>query len=99
MKKKLFLLVILLFIVFCILVLMNNQKLQRSENIVEPIYTQDCFPRTLQMSGVTKKCFENANFGKTIYCSESEIIKIKQYYKQGQDKDPLNDGTGKFCAD
>lgn len=68
------------------------------EGIVEPVYTQDCFPRTLQKKGVTKVCFENANLGQDIVCSTSEIKMIKEYYKRGQKKDPLNGGSGNFCA-
>ncbi len=73
--------------------------LRRVDGIVEPVYTQDCFPRTLQKKGVTKDCFERANLGADAFCSESEIKMIKEYYKKGQDKDPLNDGSGQFCAD
>ncbi|MBR6099213.1 hypothetical protein IKP85_05640 [bacterium] len=72
---------------------------RRVDGIVEPVYTQDCFPRTLQQSGVTKKCFERANLGQNIFCSKYEIKLIEEYYQKGQDKDPLNDGSGKFCAD
>ena len=74
------------------------QDLRRVDGIVEPVYTQDCFPRTLQKKGVTKDCFERANLGQDSFCSLSEIKMIKQYYKKGQDKDPLNDGSGNFCA-
>ena len=74
------------------------QDLRRVDDIVEPVYTQDCFPRTLQKKGVTKDCFERANLGQDSFCSLSEIKMIKQYYKKGQDKDPLNDGSGNFCA-
>jgi hypothetical protein len=80
-----------------ILAYFNTPK--KTQQIVEPIYTQDCFPRTLQQAGVTKKCFEHANFGQYYYCSVPERKMIEQYYKNGQDKDPLNDGSGKFCAD
>lgn len=100
LKRMLFLLFILSAIVLCITIVVNNfQKPNTGEDIVEPVFTQDCFPRSLQQSGVSKKCFENANFGKNIYCSESELEKIKEYYKRGQENDPLNDGSGKFCAD
>ena len=75
------------------------QDLRRIDGIVEPVYTQDCFPRTLQKKGVTKNCFERANLGNDTYCSASEIKMIKEYYKKGQDKDPLNNGNGNFCAD
>ena len=74
------------------------QDLRRIDGIVEPIYTQDCFPRTLQKKGVTENCFERANLGQDIYCSTSEIKMIKEYYKKGQDKDQLNNATGQFCA-
>ena len=74
------------------------QDLRRVDGIVEPVYTQDCFPRTLQKKGVTKECFERANLGQYDFCSASEIKMIKEYYKKGQDKDPLNNGSGKFCA-
>lgn len=68
------------------------------DGIVEPVFTQDCFPRTLQKKGVTKNCFERANLGQDIFCSASEIKMIKDYYKRGQKKDPLNNGSGQFCA-
>ena len=69
------------------------------DSIVEPVYTQDCFPRTLQKKGVSKECFDRANLGDDKYCSASEIKMIKEYYKKGQNKDPLNDCSGKFCAE
>ena len=72
---------------------------RRVDDIVEPIFTQDCFPRTLEKRGVTKDCFERVNLGDDRTCSASEIKLIKEYYKKGQDKDPLNDGTGQFCAE
>lgn len=75
------------------------EDLRRVDEIVEPVYTQDCFPRTLEKKGVTKNCFEKANLGFDLECSSSEIKMIKEYYKKGQDKDPLNDGSGQFCAD
>ena len=74
------------------------QENRRVDGIVEPVYTQDCFPRTLQKKGVTEDCFERANLGQDIFCSASEIKMIKEYYKTGQDKDPLNNGSGQFCA-
>ena len=75
------------------------QDLRRVDGIVEPVYTQDCFPRTLQQNGVTKDCFERANLGQKDFCTSSEIQMIEDYYKKGQDKDPLNDGSGQFCAE
>jgi len=75
------------------------QDLRRIDGIVEPVYTQDCFPRTLQKKGVNKNCFERANLGNDTFCSASEIKMIKEYYKKGQDKDPSNNGNGNFCAD
>jgi hypothetical protein len=74
------------------------QDLKRVDGIVEPVFTQDCFPRTLQKKGVTYNCFERANLGDNSFCSESEIKMIKEYYKKGQKKDPLNNGSGQFCA-
>lgn len=74
------------------------QDLRRVDGIVEPVYTQDCFPRTLQKSGVTEYCFERANLGQNTSCSASEIKMIEEYYKTGQEKDPLNNGNGQFCA-
>ena len=68
------------------------------DGIVEPVYTQDCFPRTLQKKGVTKNCFVRANLGEDSVCSASEIKMIKEYYKKGYKKDPLNNGEGQFCA-
>ena len=70
-----------------------------ADEVKEPVYTQDCFPRTLSKKGVTKDCFERANFGDDTSCSTSEIKMIKEYYEKGQENDPLNDGTGNFCAD
>ena len=67
--------------------------------IVEPVYTQDCFPRTLQKKGVTKNCFERINLGDDSFCSMSEVKMIKEYYKKGYKKDPLNNGCGQFCAE
>ena len=75
------------------------QNLRKSDGIVEPVYTQDCFPRTLQKKGVTKDCFERANLGQDSLCSASEVKMIKEYYKKGQDKDPLNNGSENFCAE
>lgn len=75
------------------------QDLRRVDGIVEPVYTQDCFPRTLQQNGVTKDCFERANLGQNDLCSTSEIKMIEDYYKNGQENDPLNDGSGQFCAE
>lgn len=72
---------------------------RRVDGIVEPVYTQDCFPRTLEKKGVTKNCFERANLGDDTFCSESEINMIKEYYDKGQDKDPLNNGSKQFCAE
>ena len=74
------------------------EDLRRVDDIVEPIYTQDCFPKTLKKKGVTENCFERANLGSNVFCSSSELKMIKNYYKKGQDKDPLNDGSGEFCA-
>ncbi|MBQ8459929.1 hypothetical protein IJ541_07490 [bacterium] len=89
-----FILVILYYKVFSINAL---REARRVDGIVEPVYTQDCFPRTLERNGVTKRCFERANLGQTIFCFKSEIETIEEYYKKGQDKDPLN-GTKNFCA-
>ena len=89
-----FILVMLCYKVFSINALMESRRV---EGIVEPVYTQDCFPRTLERNGVTKRCFERANLGQTIFCSKSEIKTIEEYYQKGQDKDPLN-RTKNFCA-
>lgn len=76
------------------------QNMRRDKDgIVEPVYTQDCFPKTLQKKGVTKDCFERANLGDDSFCSASEVKMIKYYYKKGYKKDPLNDGSGQFCAE
>ena len=91
-----FILSILCYKIFSISALQDTRRI---DGIVEPVYTQDCFPRTLQQQGVTKKCFERANLGQNTFCSESEIKKIEDYYKNGQDKDPLNNGSGQFCAE
>ncbi len=99
--RNLVLIIICILVLFCYKVfsISEFQKSRMVDGIVEPVYTQDCFPRTLQQSGVTKKCFERANLGQNIFCSKSEIELIEKYYKNGQDKDPLNDGSGNFCAD
>lgn len=75
------------------------QKSRMVEGIVEPVFTQDCFPRTLQQSGVSKSCFERANLGQNLFCSKKEIQIIEEYYQKGQENDPLNDGSGQFCAE
>jgi hypothetical protein len=75
------------------------QQKRTIDGIVEPIYTQDCFPKTLHQNGVSKTCFEHANLGQNIFCSKKELKMIKDYYNIGQDKDPLNNGSGQFCAD
>ena len=74
------------------------RELRMVDGIVEPVYTQDCFPRTLQKMGVSNNCFERANLGADGVCSASEIKMIKDYYKKGYKKDPLNNGEGQFCA-
>ena len=74
------------------------QDLRGTDDIVDPVFTQDCFPRTLQKKGVTENCFERANLGDNTNCSASEIKMIKEYYKKGQTKDPLDNGCGNFCA-
>lgn len=103
MKIKIFI-VISVIIVLCsiyykILSISALQNSKRVDGIVEPIYTQDCFPRTLKQNGVSKFCFERANLGQNIFCTKSQIKKIEEYYQKGQENDPLNDGTGNFCAD
>lgn len=62
------------------------QDLRRINDTVEPVFTHDCFPRSLQKKGVTKNCFERANLGQDIFCSASEIKMIKKYYKKGRIK-------------
>ena len=90
-----FILAVISYKIFSINTLMDAKRVN---GIVEPVYTQDCFPRTLQRNGETKRCFEKANLGQKIFCTKSEISIIEDYYKIGQDKDPLN-GSGEFCAD
>ncbi|MBR1776500.1 hypothetical protein IJ750_05460 [bacterium] len=75
------------------------RKLRTVDGIVEPVYTQDCFPRTLQKVGVTKDCFERANLGEYSACTESQVKMIKEYFKKGYKHDPLNNGCGEFCAE
>ena len=75
------------------------QDSRRVDGIVEPVFTQDCFPKTLQKKGVTEECFERANLGDDTFCSASQIKMIRDYYEKGQENDPLNDGSGNFCAD
>ena len=100
MKKFLlvFLLLILAFAFYKMFSLSSLQDSRRVDGIVEPVFTQDCFPQTLKQSGVSKLCFERANLGQNLFCTKSELKKIEEYYKIGQDKDPLNDGSGNFCA-
>ena len=101
MKKFLlvFLLLILAFVFYKMFSLSCLQDSRRVDGIVEPVFTQDCFPKTLKQSGVSKLCFERANLGQNLFCTKSELKKIEEYYKIGQDKDPLNDGSGNFCAE
>ena len=100
-KKLLLIFIIIIISTICYKTFSINklQEPKNFDNVVETIYTQDCFPRTLQQSGVTKKCFEHANLGQNTFCSKTEIKLIEEYYKKGQDKDPLNNGIGQFCAD
>lgn len=79
--------------------LRSLQASRTVDGIVEPVFTQDCFPKTLKQSGVTKFCFDRANLGQNIFCTKSELKKIEEYYKKGQENDPLNDGSGNFCAE
>ena len=88
-----------MFWIYNIFSINNLQDSRRVDGIVEPIFTQDCFPKTLKQSGVSKFCFERANLGQNIFCTKSELKKIEEYYKIGQDKDPLNNGAGDFCAE
>jgi len=74
------------------------RELRTVDGIVEPVFSQDCFPRTLQKHGITKDCFERANLGQDSACTLSQIIMIKNYYKKGQKCDPLN-GSEDFCAE
>ena len=101
MKKFLLILFILLFIIICYKAfsIQSLQESRKVDGIVEPVFTQDCFPRTLMQSGVSKRCFERANLGQNIFCTKSELKNIEEYYKKGQENDPLNDGSGQFCAD
>ena len=93
------LIILIVFFVYKFFTIKGLQDSRRIDGIVEPIYTQDCYPKTLQQNGVSKKCFEYANLGQKIFCKESEIKRIEEYYQKGQEQDPLNDGKGHFCAD
>ena len=64
MKKFLlvFLLLILAFAFYKMFSLSSLQDSRRVDGIVEPVFTQDCFPQTLKQSGVSKFCFERAIF-------------------------------------
>ena len=57
------------------------QDLRRVDGIVEPVYTQDYMPEVLRKKGVTQKCFDRANLNQDTFCSTSEIIMIKEYYR------------------
>ena len=72
------------------------QDLRRIDGIVEPVFTQDGLPTTLQKKGVTQDCFERANLGDYSNCSVSEIKMIEGYYKKGLHTDSLNEGVGNF---
>ena len=104
MKKKSLLIILIILIslgtvyykVFSVSALQDSRRV---DGIVEPVFTQDCFPRTLKQNGVSKFCFERANLGQNIFCSKSQIKMIEEYYQKGQENDPLNDGSGNFCAD
>ena len=102
MIKRILVLILIIFILtalsYKIFSINALKDAKRTDGIVETVYTQDCFPRTLEQLGVRKNCFERANLGQYIFCSKSEIKMIEDYYKIGQDKDPLN-GSSKFCAD
>lgn len=100
-KRSLFYLFIILLSIFCYkkFSIEGLQDSRRIDGIVEPVYTQDCFPRTLQRQGVSKRCFEHANLGQNIFCTKSELTMIKDYYNKGQEKDPLNNCSEQFCAD
>ena len=101
MKHFIFILLILILIIIGYKIFSINelQKSRTVDGIVEPVFTQDCFPRTLEQSGVSKNCFERANLGQNLFCSEKELNMIKEYYQKGQENDPLNDGSGQFCAE
>ena len=70
-----------------------------ADEVIDPVFTQDCFPRTLKQSGVSEDCFNKANFGDNSHCTPEQLKLIKEYYEKGQENDPLNDGSGRFCAD
>lgn len=106
MKKKsyiiilsIILIIIITFVCKTIFSIEYLQKTRMVDGIVEPVYTQDCFPRTLEQNGVSKNCFERANLGQKLFCSKLEIKMIEEYYKKGQENDPMNNGSGNFCAD
>ncbi len=102
MKVKSFLFLLLIVLAVICYKLFSIESLQdsrRVDGIVEPVFTQDCFPKTLHKNGVSKLCFEHANLGQNVFCTPKQLEIIKKYYERGQDKDPLNDGSGNFCAD
>ena len=94
-----FLILVFIFIGYKTFSINELQKSRTFDGIVEPVYTQDCFPRTLEQNGVSKNCFERANLGQNLFCSKKEIQMIKEYYQQGQENDPLNNDSWQFCAD
>lgn len=100
--KKFFIVIIILILAIIGYKTLSMEELQKSrtvDDIVEPVFTQDCFPRTLKQNGVSKNCFERANLGQNLFCSKKELEMIKEYYQKGQENDPLNDGSGQFCAE
>jgi len=73
------------------------QKAMTVDGIVEPVYSQDCMPKTLLESGVTIGCFEFANLGSDDNCTNEQIKLIKKYYEVGYKTDKYS-GTPEFCA-
>lgn len=76
-----------------------RQDIEENDNIdIRPSFTEECFPRTLQKKGVTEECFEKANMGYDIFCSNSEIKMIREYYQKGVEEDPLYGSYSQYCA-
>jgi len=73
------------------------QKAMTIDGIVEPVYTQDCMPKTLFEKGVTIGCFEFANLGSDDNCTNEQIKLIKEYYEVGYKTDKYS-GTPDYCA-
>ena len=80
--KVLLFLILILLLAFCyktfsIKALQDSRKV---DGIVEPVYTQDCFPKTLHKNGVSKKYYGKQNVGLSTLpaVSVQQTLAVKQ---------------------